>query len=179
MTRKHVMVDLETLSNKPDAAIISIGAVEFVPHTGEIKREFYERIEWESNGVRRIDASTVRWWLGQNREAIAEVMKDGGIPLRQALAEFMEWFPKGGVVWSNGATFDVVVLENAYGMLKEKAPWEFFNVRDVRTVCYLAEDKIDRKSFVFEGDEHHALHDAKHQVKYMSAMIRHLKGIET
>ena len=38
---KQLMVDLETLSTRPDAAIIAIGAVYFDKVTGETGDEFY------------------------------------------------------------------------------------------------------------------------------------------
>ncbi|MBR7276818.1 3'-5' exoribonuclease domain-containing protein, partial [Klebsiella pneumoniae] len=33
---KHLMIDLETMDNKPTAAITAIGAVLFNPETGEM-----------------------------------------------------------------------------------------------------------------------------------------------
>mgnify|MGYP002792717163 CR=1 FL=1 len=38
---KHIMVDIETLSTAVNAAVLSIGAVEFDPMSGKIEREFY------------------------------------------------------------------------------------------------------------------------------------------
>ncbi|MCV5360349.1 3'-5' exoribonuclease, partial [Escherichia coli] len=38
---KHLMIDLETMDNKPTSAIASIGAVFFDPETGEMGEQFY------------------------------------------------------------------------------------------------------------------------------------------
>ena len=46
-----VMVDLETLSTKPNAAIVSIGAVFFDPKTGELGDTYYQVIDIETYGL--------------------------------------------------------------------------------------------------------------------------------
>ena len=46
---KHIMVDLETLSSKNNAAIASIGAIEFNPETGKQGQSFYEIILLPAN----------------------------------------------------------------------------------------------------------------------------------
>ena len=57
----NVMVDLETLGNGSESVIISIGAVEFDPETGELGREFYKVVDAQScvDAGLKIDASTV------------------------------------------------------------------------------------------------------------------------
>ncbi|MBK0004878.1 3'-5' exonuclease, partial [Erwinia sp. S38] len=44
----HLMIDLETMGNKPNAAIVSIGAVFFEPDSGEIGNTFYSNVQLES-----------------------------------------------------------------------------------------------------------------------------------
>jgi DNA polymerase III epsilon subunit-like protein len=64
----HLMLDLETLGNKSNSAILSIGAVEFDLETGETGREFYQRIDLQScidKGL-IINGSTFYWWITQN-----------------------------------------------------------------------------------------------------------------
>ncbi len=176
----HVMVDLETLGTDPDCAFISIGAVKFNPFTGEIDKvdSFYRRVDWESAIENRsVKASTLKWWLQQSESARIEVCKDG-YALPRVLEEFRNWFPSGGVIWGNGATFDVSILQDAYkrNFYLKTAPWEFWNVHDVRTICALAEGIIDKKSVPFEGIPHYALDDAIHQAKYVSTMWQKLRG---
>ncbi|MFA5379904.1 MAG: 3'-5' exoribonuclease, partial [Dehalococcoidia bacterium] len=49
MPQIEVSLDLETMGNGPDAAIIAIGAVEFSLETGLLGQEFYEVVDLESS----------------------------------------------------------------------------------------------------------------------------------
>ena len=173
------MIDIETLGNKVDAAILSIGACVFDIETGEIGETYYKRVGLKDvietqtckDGGRKIDHSTLKWWLDQDAGARAEAF-DGEGYLYFALDDFENWFgdKEDYKVWGNGATFDISILEHAIEDNGGDIPWKFWNIRDVRTVVDLAHGKVERNDFKFEGVAHHALDDAKHQAKYVSAM---------
>lgn len=65
---KNIMADIETMSTKPDAAIIAIGAVAFDLPGKEILDRFYTTVDLASSmahgGV--VDASTILWWMRQS-----------------------------------------------------------------------------------------------------------------
>lgn len=178
----HVMVDLETLGNKPDSAFISIGAVRFNPLTGEIDRDgaFYRRIDWDSAvktrvKIRSIEPSTIAWWLSQGDSARKEVLQPGE-NYTKVMGDFYAWWQSFSIdmsIWGNGATFDVSILTDAFN---HNPPWKFWAARDVRTVVDMAYGIVDRNSVTFEGTPHHALHDAIHQAKYVSAMVIALRN---
>ncbi|MFM9673750.1 3'-5' exonuclease, partial [Streptomyces galilaeus] len=70
----HVMLDLETMGQGNNAAIVAIGAVFFEPTTGEIGDTFYRKIDLESAAqYGEIDPNTVLWWLKQSDAARAEI----------------------------------------------------------------------------------------------------------
>jgi DNA polymerase III epsilon subunit-like protein len=48
---KDVMLDIETLGNRPYSIILSIGAVEFDPRTGNMGNEFYVLIDHVSSRI--------------------------------------------------------------------------------------------------------------------------------
>lgn len=58
----HVSLDFETLSLKPDAVLLSIGACTFDTETGEVGNEFYLAIDPRTQHQRHISADTVLWW---------------------------------------------------------------------------------------------------------------------
>ena len=66
----HLMIDIETLgiNISKNIVILSIAAVEFDLKTGELGREFYERVDIQSclDLGMKVDASTLFWWLKQN-----------------------------------------------------------------------------------------------------------------
>ena len=63
-------------------------------------------------------------------------------------------------------------------MLGQKTPWPFWNIRDVRTVCQLAEGLVKRPAnFTKDKVAHNALDDCIFQVGYVSKMYRALRGM--
>ena len=175
---KHVMIDIETLGLAVKSTFTNIGAVMFDPNTGEIGEKFYQAIDWDSSFAagRTVDQSVLKWWMSMDDDALAEILQDGE-QLRDVLYSFGEWLPEDAIVWGNGATFDISKLESAYGDMfgKDMIPWEFHAVRDCRTIRDLAEPWIKVEDISFEGIKHHALYDAIHQAKYVSAMWRTLR----
>jgi hypothetical protein len=69
----HLMLDLETLSTEPNAAIVSIGACAFdmLDKEEDIEHTFLRRVSIESNFEhgRHISADTLMWWFKQSPEA--------------------------------------------------------------------------------------------------------------
>lgn len=179
----HVMLDLETMGQGNNAAIVAIGAVFFEPTTGEIGASFYQTIDLESAAkYGEIDPSTVLWWLKQSDEARDEITRLDTYSLPDALAEFTQWIEqiesfKARIVWGNGSSFDNVIIENAFKAVRYRKPWAFWNDRDVRTVVELGRTLkgLDpKKDMSFEGTAHNALDDAIHQAKYVSAIYKAL-----
>lgn len=175
----HVMIDLETFDTRPTAAIRSIGAVFFDPDTGEQGSTFHMGVT-EATAFERgtVSHATIAWWRQQDKAAQDAFDTLLFADLDYALVEFKNFldFARNGrevIVWGNGATFDISILDHAY---RHKAPWKFWNVRDVRTICHLADKKLSKESFPFEGVKHSALDDARHQAKYVSAMWQALRG---
>lgn len=72
MAIQHIVVDLETMSTKPTAAIVSIGAVRLnEDFTLAENAYFYERVSLESSMLQGldVDAGTIRFWMSQEDEA--------------------------------------------------------------------------------------------------------------
>ncbi|EKT55501.1 3'-5' exonuclease [Providencia sneebia] len=181
MKYKNLMLDLETMSNKGNAAIVSIGAVAFEPSTGEIGPTFYtvvDLISSERAGL-HIDADTVLWWMKKSSEARAAIIADG-CWLDESLGDlnlFAERVLTDDVqVWGNGVDFDNVILRNAYNAVNLEPFWKRWNNRGVRTIVELGRNTgIDpKRTLAFEGEPHNALDDAIHQAKYVSIIHQHL-----
>ncbi|ELP2905927.1 3'-5' exoribonuclease [Escherichia coli O5] len=175
----HLMIDLETMGKNPDAPIASIGAVFFDPQTGETGPEFSKIIDMDTCGG-TVDISTIKWWLKQSREAQSAILTDE-IPLDDALLQFREFIDENSgesfvQVWGNGANFDNVILRRSYERQEIPCPWRYTNDRDVRTMVALGlvMDFDARNVITFEGDRHNALHDARYQAKYVSAIWQKL-----
>ncbi|SEG16123.1 3'-5' exonuclease [Marinobacterium lutimaris] len=193
-----VMVDLETLSQQPTAAILSIGAVAFNPETGELGATFYTVVDLQSciDAGLTIDGGTFYWWLKQApaaQEAIMEQTVDvttlsDDLPqtesnmrrLDQALISFMDFINRKTVgerhvhLWGNGSDFDNAILGNAYRASTLPIPWAFWNNRCYRTLKNQFRDiKLDRS-----GTHHNALDDAITQAEHAIRLLQHKREIE-
>lgn len=175
----HVMLDLETLSTAKDAAVFQIAALCFNPETGETGPAFCEFIA--AGEVRgHIDPDTVVWWMQQI--ACASVArrwaKDGRF---SALTGFGEWLGalKVEALWSHGATFDIVVLENQYRARSRTKPWSYKVERDTRTLYALA--YADGKPPAVPLDDtrkHDAAYDCEVQAQQVTLAWQKLKRAE-
>ena len=162
----HLMIDLETLGTSADAAVISVGAVKFDLESSKIGDEgFYGSVSIESNLDigRKISEDTLLWWLKQSAAAQA-VFHEDKLPLEQTLIDLADWLGDDQwIVWSNGANFDIPILEHAFRQFGMTAPWKFWNTRCVRT--YKALPGANGVVATTEGVKHNALSDAYEQAK--------------
>ena len=167
--KPQVMIDLETMSTRPNGAICSIGAVKFTVEQGIID-EFYCTVDLRSCkevGL-HISKDTITWWSQQNKKALTELTKDN-IMLSDALNRFADWYgPKSLLTWGNGAGFDNVLMDNAYYAIGMVRPWKYWDDRCYRTVNKL----IPIEESTREGTYHNALDDARHQTNHLLKILR-------
>ena len=173
----HCMIDIETMGQRPNAPVLSIGAVKFDPNTGKIGQEFYAAVSPADAFLHGSpDGDTLKWWMGQADAARASVVS-GTDTLAEALGKLAGFYGNWGnvEVWGNGPSFDMTILEYAFNRaLGAKAPWQFWNVRDCRTVASIAGKRPPRIGGA--GVYHNALDDARHQAKWVSEMWMGIKG---
>ena len=181
----NVMIDLETLSTHKDAAIIEIGAVEFNKYTGEVGEKFNVIIkpsDWCKND-RHVDGETIQWWFKQTNDARKRfTQKDAEyLTLKHALEKLRYYImdcdtpddDKHVVVWGNGATMDIAILESAYNYFDIQIPWKYWAVNDVRTIVDL-NPSIKQTTKFESGIKHSAIFDCLYQIKYTTDTIKTL-----
>lgn len=171
----YCMVDLETLSQRVDAAVVSIGAVKF-NIDNESTDPFYININPHSCkelGM-SITQDTIDWWKKQKPEAMAAWRKDGVSP-QEAADKFVDFLgdAKNLHVCANGVDFDLPILKNLLELTNHKCPWNWWNQIDVRTVYKLAGLKTSTAPRV--GNYHTALDDCLSQIKWFKDIMRGTK----
>lgn len=187
----NIMIDLETLSTKTNASIIEIGAVEFNKETGETGAELDILIspsEWTKYG-RHVDGDTIKWWMGQDKSATERFFQDSAESdktLYYALCR-LESFVRACdncdkqtqdkervVVWGNGSTMDITILQSAYEYHNWQTPWQYWAVNDVRTIVNLNPSIKENMKFD-SGVKHSAIADCKHQIKYLVETLKSIR----
>jgi hypothetical protein len=106
----HAMIDLETLSTKPNATILTIGGVKFDAYTRvEPSQGLYHRIDVDSQVAmgRDVMEETVEWW-GQQAEDVREeaLGDDDRIDLKYFIKQLNKWCVGVDVFWCQGPLFD-------------------------------------------------------------------------
>jgi hypothetical protein len=159
-----IMVDMETLDTSPNCVILTIGAVRFDPKgNGVVERlELRPTIEEQTEKYNRIiNEDTLRWWGEQSPEALEEAMGDGGrISFSESMEALYKFCWNRRCVWSNGASFDIVVAETAWRQLGMRIPWPFYTVRDTRTLYEVAGVSLKDGG---HSTTHKAVEDAERQ----------------
>jgi len=167
---KHLMLDLETLSNEFNAVILSIGAVQFDPD-GEIGQEFYSVINTAScieSGL-STNPETIDWWKKQSPEAqtVLREAYTSDKTLSMVLNEFSDWCSRVGVkyFWSNGASFDLPILKQAYINAGQKniVPWKYYDEYCFRTVTRMNPGNKPKE----RKGAHNAVDDCRYQVEWI------------
>ncbi len=164
----RVMIDIETLSLLPNAAVISIGATHIDPADFP---DFYCNVARETRQQQMYDISqtTLSWWDKQAEEVRASLATDQRSPA-EAIGRLAQWLEDIGfdrydpthTIWANGAQFDIIILENMCRVEGSAVPWTYSQVRDYRTVVREYGEGLD---FPKNEAAHNALADAEHQAR--------------
>lgn len=161
---RSLMVDIETLGNRPGAAIASIGAVVFSPRAVLEEFECTVQLEGQTEQGLRLDVSTIKWWMQQSDAARASTFGQKGTPLFRALTDLAVFATDAGVsdYWSHGATFDLVLLNEA-ALITGAPPLvrDFRRARDTRTLYEIT--GVNPRTFMGTGTAHNAVDDARAQ----------------
>lgn len=165
---KHIMIDIETMGNGSNSALVSLAAVKFDMVTGEKGEIFYKKIDLKSSldiGL-NVNADTIMWWLRQSDDARKKLYSGEHYHIKDVLEEFSEFCSYEYEIWGNSPRFDLGIMQDAYRKLNMKIPWDFRKERDVRTlVSFIPEVKTN---WVYTGVAHNAVDDCYNQIDYCS-----------
>lgn len=172
--RPHTMIDIETLSRLPTAAVVSIGAVNFSFKRGLLE-EFKVNISAKSckdHGL-HIEKETLDWWASQSKEARMAWMANP-VSLEEGLTQLEDFLGKNKdrMVWCNGASFDFPAIRNACIAVGKELPWSYRNEmcqRTINTVLGVSNNVVRQGEN--QGLHHDALEDAKEQARYLITLF--------
>jgi len=172
----HAMIDLETLGTSPDTAVLTIGGVKFDPNTVSTPyQEFYYRYEVNEqlDKGRTVLDSTLEWWGKQAEDVREEALGDGNrTPVIEVLQALNKWCVGVDIIWCQGPSFDISILENMYKQYDHHIPWDFWKIRDSRTLFGIM-PKDPRKEINFAA--HNALEDCKVQALCVQQTLQKLQ----
>ena len=171
----HAMIDLETLSTNPNATILTVGGVKFDPYTrAEPSQGMYFRVDVDSQTAmgRDVMQETLDWWGTQDKEIMEEALGDNDrISIDEMLKTINKWCVSVDVFWSQGPLFDYAILQDFYAQMKTPVPWNYWQIRDSRTLSSL----VPRDSSEKRTGLHNALEDCYFQARKVQQIFQQLK----
>lgn len=181
----HIMIDLETLSTRANAAILEVGYAVFetqgngINESGVWKLSLQDQLHMGSSDQRAVDGDTLAWWVMQEEAARMNAFRSlPRIPPLSFLHEFQEriqWHNIQGV-WSHGLGFDVPIVEDLHRQYQKLVPWHYKTPRDTRTLFWLAGmTSADMQPALLK---HSAEHDAIAQALTVQMALKKLAGRE-
>jgi hypothetical protein len=137
-----IMIDIETLSVKPNAQVLSIGAVAFDPF--EITTDFSNNpkldllLNIDEQANRDVQDETIWWWSMREPEVQARIFSETGrTSVNDALDQLIKFCWLKDRIWAQGVTLDITVLTNLFEERNKGIPWKYHTVRDSRTLLDL------------------------------------------
>ena len=170
----HAMIDLETLSTNPNATILTVGGVKFDPYTNiEPAQGMYFRVDVDSQTEmgRDVMQDTLDWWGKQDAEIMEEALGDKDrISIDEMIKTLNKWCVGVDVFWCQGPLFDYAILQNLYGQMGVPVPWNYWQIRDSRTLFSL----VPRDPSETRTGLHNALEDCYFQAKKVQRVYKQL-----
>jgi len=175
-TTNNIMLDIETVANTNNAAVIQVAMVRFDWHTGEIDDHLVVKLNLDEQLKKGLDvnSSTLAWWSETNPQLFKSLLTENVEPVSQALSKICQFIYFDDYIWCH-ATFDIPILNNLLHKFGFKTPWAYKKCRDIRTLTELAE--LDLTQYNWDKEKtHDALDDCKFQIKYCRDAYRKIKG---
>ena len=167
-----IMLDLETAGTSTNAVILTFGAIKFDPHsTDEPGPGIYFRVNVDEQTAlgREIDQSTMDWWMQQREEVREEAFaEEDRLPIINFTKEINRFVVGANNIWAQGPVFDIPIIESLYKQLGIPVPWQYWQVRDSRTVFGLKPNLR-----IKDNSAHNALVDCYTQAKSIQAIYQH------
>ena len=199
MNTIHIALDIETLSTRSTAAVISIAAKCFTFSDSEEPLPlgvFFKTVNATTCAMYGLhfDQDTVNWWQRQSEDAkrVHLQMGDIAVTIRDALLSLNEYYKSAcnlakslgqkPLIWCQGTDFDIAILRNAYQtVLGTDVPWPHADVRDSRTFIHsiaglLHPEAADPYSLIPKNPDWHP-HDALSDCDQLIWNVRHISRL--
>lgn len=159
-TTKHIIIDIETLGRRNDAAITQIGVV-MADESFNVLDERLIQINpnvW-STCDRTFTGETLLWWMNQKNSPVSDTSTNNVNGYQTAIFTLDDIFKRYNtddtIVWTKG-TMDLFCLKDLCEHFNMDTPWKFWQPRDIRT----AKEFVKEWKTIENNNAHNALDDA-------------------
>jgi hypothetical protein len=165
---KQVMIDIETLSTVPTAAMIAVAAV--IRDSSSVHRQARAWFIDRNFVIGHIDPETIEWWHTQDQRVKDQVFGGNQIP-REALQELNGFLRSNGITpenfdeyrcYASPAMFDFPILRHQYHVAGLVPAWSWRAERCLSTLKKEIKDNFQVEIVDIEPDlKHHPTHASK------------------
>jgi hypothetical protein len=185
--RKYVMIDCETLSRKPNAVVLSIGAVVYTVALGIYERiELFPDLDEQFKAGRDVEGDTFLWWLKQSSQARDSLVQGERISVKESAIQFNHWntvwaddsLPGDKFYMANGNDFDLPIISTLFSPYLAP-PWEGYpGFR--QKLCWRTHHNLFKKDITYPDGRvaHSALADAEAQALAHLSLLQKRPDLE-
>lgn len=127
------MIDIETFGTGNDAVVYQVGMIEF--EGTKITNQWLWNLDVDNQLMlgRTITADTLKFHFTTASSAASSLTAIGHNTAIEFYVMLQQIFAKSSAVWSKGS-FDFNILENLASDVGHEVPWQFYNIRELRTM---------------------------------------------
>lgn len=182
---KRVMIDLETLSTFPNAAVIAIGVV--IREDGQTHKQARSWFIDRDFVIGHEDPATIEWWNAQDPRVKDQVFGGNQLP-KEALQELNGFLRSNGInpedggdgyrCYASPAMFDFPILRHQYQMLGIPPAWHWRSERCLSTIKKEIRDHWNIEIPEVTPDlKHHPVHDCLSQFQELDLCFAELRQL--
>jgi exodeoxyribonuclease VIII len=120
---------------------------------------------------REVQEDTLKWWMDQAEDIREEALGETDrVTVEYMYRELNRICVGVNSIWAQGPVFDIAILENIYRQYGWPVPWQFWQIRDSRTLFGVHGDPRVKGR---EG-HHNALADCVYQAQGVQQIYKRL-----
>ena len=159
-TAKHIIIDIETLGRRNNAAITQVGIIPTDKNFNALD-QYLIQIDpnvWNTCD-RTFTGETLLWWMKQTNTPVSKFPTQIANSYKDLVEKinyiFRIYNTEDSIIWTKGS-MDLFCLKDLYEYFNMDIPWKFWQPRDIRTAKEIIKDwKICKNTNL-----HNALEDA-------------------
>ena len=143
-TAKHIIIDIETLGRRNDAAITQVGIV-IADEDFSILDSYLIQVKPDAWNTcdRTFTGETLLWWMQQKNTPVSKrathIVHSYKYLVDKLYQIFNRYNTEDTIVWTKGS-MDLFCIKDLCEYLNMEIPWKFWQPRDIRTTKELIKD---------------------------------------
>lgn len=169
-TAKYIVIDIETLGRRNDAAVTQVGTV-IADENFDVLDSYLIQVTPDAWNTcdRTFTGETLLWWMEQKNTPTSKkpthIVHSYKYLVDKLYQIFDRYNTEDTTIWTKGA-MDLFSIKDICEYLNMETPWKFWQPRDIRTA-----KEFIKEWKTFENNNHNALDDALNQLRELKANL--------